>query len=175
MLAVASSDPVLSVLGPIGLATAAGTALIVDLGDELLRPRTRNLADIAAEGARLSELAPGRRGVAMISSGGLSPDSVPELVARLALHWPAVVIRPGAWVWEGPTVPLIPLYPGWLAPSHIGAAVWQRVRGGISPPAAGPVLPTPGAAMVRRMLAGGLPGRSRWVRAWGPVWELAWA
>jgi len=175
VLAVASSDPVLSVLGPIGLASVAGTALIVDLDDELHRPRTRSLADMAAEGARLSELAPGRRGVAMVSSGGLSPDLVPELVARLAHHWPAVVIRPGAWRWDGPTVPLIPLYPGWLAPAHIGAAVWQRVPGGVAAPAAGPVLPAPGPAMVRRMLGGGLPGRNRWVRAWGPVWELPWA
>lgn len=175
VLAVTSPDPVMSVLGPIGLAAAAGTALIVDLDEGLRRPRTRSLADIAADGARLSELAPGRRGVALVSSGELPPETVVEVVARLSLHWPAVVIRPGPWGWEGPTVPLIPLYPGWLAPSHIGAAVWQRVPGGAAPPATGPVLPAPGAGLVRRMLAGGLPGRSRWTRAWAAVWELPWA
>lgn len=175
MLAVACVDPVLSVLGPIGLAAAAGTALIVDLAGGLRRATTRTLADIASDGARLSELAPGRRGVAVVASGGLPLDVVTEIVSRLAAHWPAVVIRPGIDGWEGPTAPLVPLYPGWLTPEHRGAAVWQRVPGGSTPTGPGPVLPPPGRGLIQRMLRGDLPARRRWVRAWEPVWELPWA
>lgn len=175
VLAVACTDPVMSVLGPIGLAASAGTALVVDLGEGLRRSATRTLADIAHDGARLSELAPGRRGVAVVAAGGLSTEAVTEIVSRLARHWPAVVIRPGTDRWDGPTAPLIPLYPGWLSPQHDGAAVWQRVPGGSRPTGPGPVLPPPGRGLIQRVLSGGLPGRRRWVRAWEPVWELPWA
>lgn len=175
VLAVACADPVMSVLGPIGLAAAAGTALIVDLGQGWRRPTARTLADIATDGARLSELAPGRRGVAVVSSGGLPPEVATEMVERLARHWPAIVIRPGAEGWDGPTAPLIPLYPGWLTPEHDGAAVWQRLPGGSRPVGPGPMLPPPGRRLIQRMLSGSLPGRRRWVRAWESVWELPWA
>lgn len=175
MLAVASPDPVMSLLGPIGLAASAGTALVVDMGSGLRTPRRRTLADLVADGPRLEELAPGRRGVAFVSAGGLAPGPAAELVGRLSRHWPAVVIRVGVSGWEGPTVPILPLYPGWLAPDHAGAAVWQTVPGGGRPPGPGPVLPPLGRAMTVRMLAGGLPRRDRWVRAWLQVWEMPWA
>ncbi len=175
MLAVASADPVMSLLGPIGLAASVGTALIVDMGLGLHLPRSRTLADIAADGPRLEELAPGRTGVAFVSAGGLAPESVVGLVHRLARHWPAVVVRASPSGWDGPTAPLFPLYPGWLAPDHGGAAVWQRVPGGSSPPGPGPVLPSLRRAAAERMLAGGLPRLDRWVRAWREVWTLPWA
>lgn len=175
VLAVASPDPVMSLLGPIGLAAAAGTALVVDMGTGVRTPRGRTLADLAVDGPRLEELAPGRRGVAFMSARGLAPDQVATLVGRLSRHWPGVVVRTGGAVWDGPTVPVLPLYPGWLAPDHEGAAVWQSVPGGSRPPGPGPVLPNPGRAMIARVLAGGLPGRGRWVRAWLPVWEMPWA
>lgn len=175
MLAVASSDPVMSLLGPIGLAAAVGTALVVDMGVGLHLPRSRTLADIASDGPRLEELAPGRPGVAFVSAGGLAPDSARPLVDRIARHWPAVVVRAGPSGWDGPTAPLFPLYPGWLAPDHGGAAVWQRVPGGSNPSGPGPVLPSLRRAATDRMLAGGLPRLDRWVRAWREVWTLPWA
>jgi hypothetical protein len=175
VLAVASSDPVMSLLGPIGLAAAAGTALVVDMGRGVRIPPRRTLADIATDGPRLAELAPGRRGVAFVSAHGLAAGQVAELVGRLSMHWPAVVIRIGDSAWEGPTVPLIPLYPGWLAPDHEGAAVWQSMPGGSRPPGPGPVLPNPGRVMIARVLGGGLPRRDRWVRAWLQAWEMPWA
>lgn len=175
MLAVASPDPVMSILGPIGLAAAAGTALVVDMGVGLRVPARRTLADIAADGPRLDELAPGRRGIGFISSGELATEQTTELVMRLSRHWPAVVVRTGVAGWAGPTVPVIPLYPGWLAPDHVGAAVWQSIPGGGRPRGPGPVLPTPGRAMTRRMLTGGLPRRGRWVNAWRQAWEMPWA
>lgn len=171
---MASPDPVMSLLGPIGLAAAAGTALVIDMGTGVNIPSTRTLADIAAEGPRLEELSPGRRGVAFISAGGLAVDQVAELVSRLSVHWPAVVVRAGT-AWEGPTVPVLPLLPGWLTPDHEGAAVWQSVPGGSRPPGPGPVLPSPGRAMIARVLGGGLPRRDRWVRAWQQVWMMPWA
>lgn len=175
VLAVASPDPVLSVLGPVGLAAAAGTALVVDAGEGLRTPPGRTLADLAADGPRLEELAPGRRGVGFISAGGMAAAETAELVGRLSRHWPAVVVRTGVSSWDGPTVPLIPLYPGWLAPDHGGAAVWQSVPGGGRPPGPGPVLPIPGRAITSRILAGGLPHQGRWVRAWLQAWEMPWA
>ena len=175
VLGVASPDPVMSILGPVGLAAAAGTALMVDMGQSLRSPARRTLADIAADGPRLDELAPGRQGVAFISAGELAAEQAAELIVRLSRHWPAVVIRTGASGWDGPTVPLIPLYPGWLAPDHAGAAVWQSVPGGGTPPGPGPVLPNPGRATTIRVLAGGLPRRGRWVRAWLQAWEMPWA
>lgn len=175
MLAVASPDPVMSLLGPIGLAASVRTALVVDMGSGLQLPRRRTLADIAADGPRLEELAPGRPGVAFVSAGGLAPEAVGALVGRLARHWPAVVVRPGPSGWDGPTAPLFPLYPGWLAPDHGGAAVWQSVPGGSRPPGPGPVLPSLHRAATGRMLAGGLPRLDRWVRAWREVWTLPWA
>lgn len=175
MLAVASADPVMSLLGPIGLAASVGTALIVDLGSGSKTLQARTLADIAEDGPRLDELAPGRSGVAMISAGALSLESAAIWVERLAAHWPAIVIRPGPHAWPGPTVPLVPLYPGWLAPAPVGAAVWQPVPGGSRPSGSGPVLPALGAGLARRMLGGSLPVRSRWVRSWAVVWDLPWA
>lgn len=175
VLAVTSPDPVMSVLGPIGLAASAGTALVVDLGEGLRIPRRRTLADVAAEGPRLEELAPGRRGVAFMSGGGLALKEAAELVERLGRHWPALVVRVGASGWDGPVVPVIPLYPGWLAPDHAGAAVWQAVPGGGRPPGPGPLLPSPGRSTTRRVLAGGMPASGRWVKAWLQVWRLPWA
>jgi hypothetical protein len=174
VLGVWSPDPVLSGVAPIGLAAAAGTALIVDM---VATERTsRTLADLVAEGPTLDELTPGRRGVALLPGGKVDPEQAVEFIRRLGEHWPAVVVRlPGADL-SLPSVPAIPLFPGRLATLQIPpAAVWQLLGGSPEPPGPGPVLPRLRAGTVRRMLAGQLPRRSRWVEGWRRVWEMPWA
>ncbi|HEX6947642.1 MAG TPA: hypothetical protein VF246_09860 [Acidimicrobiia bacterium] len=175
VLAVAAADPVMSVVAPIALAAAAGTALVVDLGQTLGREGKRTLADVAAEGPTSSEAMPARRGVAVIRAGGLDPVETARLVDRLATGWPAIVVRLTGGEWPGPVAPVHPLYPGVLAPRDRRPAVWQRVRGGSDAPGPGPVIPPAGAANVRRILAGGVPLPGRWLRSWQVVWRLPWA
>lgn len=176
VLAVAATDPVMSVVAPVALAASAGTALVVDMGETLGRAGARTLEDIAADGPTRAEAVPGRKGVAVIRSGRLRTEDAVELVGRLALAWPAVVIRTGPGVWRGPVVPVEPLFPGLLCPRGSHPAVWQRVRGGpSSAPGPGPVLPPAGAANIRRILAGGMPLPGRWLRSWRRIWGLPWA
>lgn len=176
VLGVMSDDPILSAVAPVGLAASAGTALIVDLvaGVATGGPG-RTLRDIFGDGPRLSELSPGRRGVAAIRGGDLEPAEVVEVIETLAGRWPAVVIRVGTGDWPFPTVSVVPLFPGVLAPlSPRPGGVWQPVRGGVEPPGPGPVLPRVGSLQVRRMLSGRLPRRGKWVSAWRQVWEMPW-
>jgi hypothetical protein len=175
VLAIESVDPLLSLLGAVGLAASRGTALIVDAAGDLGRGR-RTLADIAADGPRLVEVSPGRAGIATISAGPLPSDEMETIAQELARRWPALVVRLDGRHWDGPTVPLRPLYPGCLAPTVGGsAAVWQRLRSGSRPPGPGPILPELRPALVRRVLGGGHPGSGRWVKAWRLVWDLPWA
>jgi hypothetical protein len=174
-LAMRADDLVMSIVAPLGLASSVGTALVVDMEDRLGSPSARTLADIAADGPRLEEARPGRSGVAVIRSGGLGVPEVHDLTLRLASSWPAVVVRLAGDDWPAPVVPVRTLYPGLLSPSSGNPAVWQRVRGGVSPPGPGPVIPFLGAGTVRRILSGGAPAPSRWVRAWRIVWEAPWA
>jgi hypothetical protein len=174
VLAVRCADPILSVIAPVALGSTRGTALIIDLGDQMgMGPRT--LADLARDGPRLDELSPGRSGVAVLRSGRLPPAEVAVMAQQLAVGWPAVVIRAISDDWPGPIVPVHVLYPGWLAPTTRQAAVWQRLASGPQAPGPGPVLPTLGSRLVRRVLGGGRPGEGRWVRAWRQVWDLPWA
>jgi hypothetical protein len=175
-LGVSSPDLILSVVAPIGLAAAAGTALVVDLAAGAVSPTTRSLRDIRVDGPTLSEISPGRRGVALIAGGGVGRTESVELLERLSRRWPAIVVRVDEEGWEFPVVPVLPLFPGRLAPVLSGSSgVWQPVGTGASPPGPGPVLPRLRPGCLRRMLSGNLPRRSRWVAAWGPVWEMPWA
>ena len=174
VLAVASPDPVLGLVSSIGLAASAGTALVVDLAAPPGGPG-RSLADVATEGPRRAELSPGRRGVALIGGGGVGVDTAAEVIDGLSLHWPAVVVRVREGSWAGPTVPVVPLYPGWLAPTRPEVAVWQPLGVVARPPGAGPVLPPLGGWLVKTLLRGQLPRRSRWMRAWDQVWGMPWA
>jgi hypothetical protein len=174
-LAVRADDPVMSVAAPLGLAAAIGTALVIDLEDRLGSSSARTLADIATEGPRLDETRPGRKGIAVIRSGGLGVADARDLTLRLASSWPAVVVRLGGDDWPERVVPVCTLFPGLLAPLSKEPAVWQRVRGGVGPPGPGPVLPILGAGAARRILSGGAPLPGRWVRAWRVVWEAPWA
>lgn len=175
ILGVWSPDPVLSTVAPIGLAAAAGTALLVDLATTT-QTTGRTLADLVSEGPRLAELSPGRPGVAFLAGGNVDLSVGIDMLQQLAGHWPAVVIRAPDANLAFVTVPVIPLFPGILAPTpQVGHGVWQPVGGGAEPPGPGPVLPRLRAGVVRRMLSGHLPRRSRWMDAWRPVWEMPWA
>ncbi|HJQ76681.1 MAG TPA: hypothetical protein VJ948_05395 [Acidimicrobiia bacterium] len=176
VLGVRSPDMILSVVAPIGLAAAAGTALVVDLAAEMAATTTRSLADIRADGPTLAEISPGRGGVALIAGGGTDRAETTELVKRLSSRWPAIVVRVDGDGWDFPVVPVFPLFGGRLAPVPRGlTGVWQPVGTGGSPPGPGPVLPRLRTGSLRRMLEGHLPRRSGWVAAWAPVWEMPWA
>jgi hypothetical protein len=153
-----------------------GTALIVDLvANATVAGFGRTVRDIAVDGPRLSELSPGRRGVAVVRGGGLEAAELLGVVDTLSGRWPAVVVRVGAGEWPFPTVPVVPLFPGVLTPVSLRpGGVWQPVRGGAEPPGPGPVLPRLGSLQIRRILAGHLPRRSRWVTAWKQIWEMPW-
>lgn len=175
ILGVWSPDPVLSIVAPIGLAASAGTALLVDLASG--SPETgRTLAGLVADGPTLSELSPGRRGIAFLPGGGVDRDSAVDVIGQLAGHWPALVVRVADPGYPFATVPVIPLFPGRFSPVKLPPhGVWQPVAAGREPPGPGPVLPRLRSGELRRMLAGHLPRRSRWVAAWRPVWEMPWA
>lgn len=177
VLGLTSDDPVLSAVAPIGLAAAAGTALIVDLvARDPQNASVRTLRDIAADGPSLAELSPGRRGVAMIRGGGLDVSELVPVIEALTGRWPAIVVRTSSGTWPFPEVPVVPLFPGVIhaVPATRHAGVWQPVRGGSEPPGPGPVLPWLRPGLVRRMLSARLPQRSRWVGAWAQVWEMPW-
>lgn len=175
ILALDCVDPVLSIVGSVAMASAVGTALVVDLADGPRAPDLRTLGDLYEDGPTLSELSPGRTGVAVISSAGLSAERVVSVVADLAGSWPAVVVRRGPQEIPWPTVPLVPLYPGLLTVSANRPSVWQPTGGRSDPPGPGPVLPPLRRGVVRQVLGGRLPAGSRWVRAWDKVWDMPWA
>jgi hypothetical protein len=174
VLAVSSADPVMSLLGAVGLAASRESTLLIDTGGHLAKgPRT--LVDVAEDGPTLEEVSPGRSGVAVLGSGHLPAGDVRTLAQALATRWPGVVVRLWRLDWEGPSVPVVPLYPGVLDVGHVGAAVWQPLPAGPRPRGPGPVLPRLRPSLVRRVLRGGHPGRCAWVSAWREVWELPWA
>lgn len=174
-MAVTSPEPLLSLAAPIGMAASVASGLVVDTIGDLSLNTGRTLAEILADGPRLDELSPGRRGVAVIALGPVALDDALEAVNTLASSWPGVVVRAAEDVWPGPTVPVIPLYPGLLASRSENAAVWQPTGFAYGPPGPGPVLPGLGSRLARQLLGGQLPRRSRWIRAWARVWELPWA
>ena len=175
VLAVSSPDPVLSVVAPLGLAASVGTSLVIDMAGGLRLASDRTLADLVGDGPRLDELSPGRQGVAVLAGGPIQAVDAFPIIEQLAAHWPAVVVRVSGDEWPGSTVPVEPLYPGWLAPPDRGAAVWQPVASGTRPPGPGPVLPRLRARTTRQLLGGHMPSRSRWINAWRQVWSLPWA
>lgn len=175
ILGVWSPDPILSTVAPIGLAASVGTALVVDMVGSSAGGR-RTLADLVADGPALSELSPGRPGIAMLPAGDVDGESALALIERLRSHWPAVVVRVNDSRAPIASVPVIPLFPGRLSPVRVPQhGVWQPVAGGADPPGPGPVLPRLRAGLVRGILAGRLPRRSRWIDAWRVVWEMPWA
>lgn len=157
------------------MASVVGTALVVDLVDPPQDPSVRTLVDVFKSGPSLSELSPGRSGVALIHGTGLATSEVASAVTELATSWPAVVVRVPNTDFGWPTVPLVPLYPGLLSPRTEKPSVWQPIGGRKQAPGPGPVLPRLQSRVVRQLLRGRLPSRSRWTRAWIDVWEMPWA
>lgn len=174
VLAVESNDPVLSAIAPIGLAASVGTALVIDLDGGLRIGSDRTLADLVEHGPSKLELSPGRSGVAMISGSHVDPVAAVEVVDLLASSWPAVVLRSNSSSLPYPKVPVRALFPGFLSRVNDLPAVWQPVGTGNRPSGPGPVLPGLTSRLVRRLLNGGLPRRSRWINSWAQVWDLPW-
>lgn len=175
VLGVHSADPVLSTVAAIGLAAITPACLIVDLAGDLRMPAGRNLGSLLVDGPRLDELSPGRRGVALLAGGGVEMAEAERAIADLTARWPALVVRSDRGSWVGPSVPVVPLYPGLLSPTDERSAVWQPAGSADKPPGPGPVLPRLRPGLTRRLLAGQLPRRSRWMAAWRDVWDMPWA
>ncbi len=175
VLAVESPDPVLSVVAPLGLAAAVETALVIDLAGGLRVQSDRTLADLIEDGPTRAELSPGRSGVAVLSGHTLDPAPAMIAIEELAASWPAIVLRCRPGQMPVRTVPVRPLFPGYFLTPDETPSVWQPVGTRARPPGPGPVLPRLSASLVRRLLSGRLPGRSRWVASWRPVWDMPWA
>ncbi len=170
-------DGVLGAVAPLALATAAGTALVVDLDpDGPDYPGEASLATLAADGPRHTDLEPSRTGVAVLRNGGIAADDVEDLLAALAVGWPHLILRlpPGADRPDRPgLVPVRPLAPGALFADD-QPAVYQRGPWPADRPVAGVVLPRPRPGTIRSLLEGRRPGPSRWLRKWGSVLEFPW-
>lgn len=178
-------DGVLGAVAPLALAAAAGTALVIDLDPAGPNyPGSGSIAGLIRTEPSRAHLQPERSGLAVTRLGGVSIEAAVPVVDALIEHWPAVVLRlPAAGPAPGeaepqpfaPVVPVRPLLDADVFPWNGRPAVYQRM--GRRSQAAGPgiVLPKPLASTWRALLAGTLPRRGRWLRAWRPVWEAGWA
>lgn len=160
-------DGLLSVVAPLGAALSVGTALVVDLDPTAPPlPGRRSVGDVLTEGPTADDLAPVRRGVAVLPSGGADPGTAGDLLAHLARGWPFVVVRVGATSDRATVV--APVFGALVA-----ADVLQPTGLGPSPsPVDGIVLPRLGARTARSVASGRATG-GRWVRAWRRVWAAA--
>lgn len=173
-------DGLLACVAPLGLAAAAGTALMVDLDPAGPHyPSEFSLADLVKHGPRRADLTPPRSGLAVLRNGGVPPDSAGDLasiLAALSEGWPNLVLRlPSGQFEKGQPgiVPVIPILPGALAVEWAGPAVRQPTGLAVARSALGVTLPRLKRSTLAALLAGTRPG-GRWIRAWKPVWELPW-
>lgn len=175
VLATFTSDGLLGRLAPRALAAAAGTALVIDLDPGSPTGSGGSLARLVADGPRLSDLRPERRGVALLDNGGIGLEAARPVVEALTRSWPNVVLRlPGpAADLKVRIVPIVPLVPGSIHRVE-GRCVYQQVGWRLPAPGPGVVLATPARAVVRALLEGRLPASSRWVRSWRRVWAAPW-
>jgi hypothetical protein len=172
-------DGLLGALAPLGLALAAGDAIVVDL--DPLGPRypgDRSLADLVQDGLRRNDLTP-RRGVGVLRNGGVAPLEAKSVVEALLGHLPRVVLRlpprPAPGVLPIPVVPVRLLIPGELFSRSTGPAVFQATPGFVPISGIGVRLPVPDPATVRGLIEGRRPPRKdRWIRAWRSAWRLPW-
>lgn len=171
-------DEVLGAVAPIALGVAAGTALVVDLDPSgPPYPGDLTLARLVEDGPTKADLAPQRRGVAIVRNGGVDPNDAEDLLRALIKGWPAVVFRlPSDHLSDGGAIPILPLVPGGLTKRFAGAAVYQRSAWRVQAPASSVVLPRPATATISALLAGRAPHPGdRWIRAWKRVWSTSWA
>jgi hypothetical protein len=173
-------DGLLGALAPLGLAAAApASTLVIDLDEGGPHyPGAASLADLVAEGPRLADLQPDRRGVAVLRNGGVRPRDAAPVVEALVAGWERVVVRlpPREQIAvQLPVVPVRLLLPGRLFPWSEGPAVFQATPARVPLPGPGIRLPGPPRGTVRALLQGRLPvPADRWVRAWRRVWEARW-
>jgi hypothetical protein len=172
-------DGLLGALAPLGLALAAGSALVVDLdGGGPRYPGSGSLADLVRKGPTGEDLKP-RRGVAVLRNGGVRPsEAAPVLDALLRSH-PTVVVRlPPRPAPEGIPIPVIPvrlLLPGSLYLGSSAPAVFQATPAWVRMPTDGVRLPIPRPSTVASLTLGRRPpGRDRWVAAWRSAWRFPW-
>lgn len=173
VIGLSSDDSILAWIGPIGLAAAAGTGLIVDSTSQVTSQR-RSLADWVEAGPNLEELAPGRRGIASIPAGPIDDDQLLSVLRKLSNSWPAVVLRLEQPLPDVPTVPYRPILPGLLAPESDAVAVWQPASQVGRAQVSGPVLPTLRRRDTIGMAMGRMPTSRRWIASWQRVWEMPW-
>lgn len=169
-------DGVLGAVAPLGLAAAAGTALVVDLDPGGPRyPGSESLADLVANGPRRDDLHPIRRGVAVLANGGIEAEDAEHIVSALVDGWPAVVLRLAAdHSGGGGAVPVLPLVPGDLFSDYGSRAVYQRSGWRVSAPDGATVLPRPRRSTIAMLLDGRMPPpRDRWIGGWRAVWGQA--
>lgn len=169
----------LGAVAPLALANAQPTALVVDLDPQgPAYPSERSLRQLVDGGPRAADLTPQRRGLAVLANGGVSWEAAQQLVELIVKNWPAVVFRlPQAEVdAPAPLIPVRLLVPGGLFPPS-GRGVFQRVSTSRTRHRPGPgaiVLPPAPRRAVAALLEGRQPAPSRWLRAWGPIWEGTW-
>lgn len=167
-------DGVLGAIAPLGLAAAAGTALVVDLDPGGPRyPGSVTLADLVADGPRRGDLSPSRRGVAVLGNGGIAPEEAETLLGAIVEGWPSVVLRlPAGHDGSADAIPVLPLVPGDLFTEYGSRAVYQQSGWRIAAPATSVVLPRPRRSTIGMLLSGTAPPtRDRWISAWRPLWE----
>ena len=168
-------DGLLGALAPLGLAAAAGTALVVDLDPTgPSYPGTGSLAQLVADQPRRRDLEPGRSGLAVLRNGGIEYAEACEVVTALIRGWPAVVLRVASGSGPPPeltAVTVLPLVPGGLFDAVEAPAVYQPMGFRMASPPAGMVLPPFPRRVAAALLGGNIPRRSRWIRAWGAVWD----
>lgn len=171
-------DGLLGAAAPLGLAAAAGTALVVDLDPAgPAYPGPGSLAELVADGPRRRDLTPSRPGLAVLRNGGVAPSEAAAVLAALADGWPALVLRLGPHHRGPAPAPLVrfhPLIPGALFPPPPGPAVYQDTGWRVPAPGPGPVLPVPRRSSWAALFSGLVPGRDRWVRKMASVWEWPW-
>jgi hypothetical protein len=169
------SDLLLHHIAAIGLAACRGTALLVDLDAAAPSyPGRLTVADLVRDGVRRSDLAPAKRGVAVLGRGGADIDRAVELVDALAEGWPAVAVRVGDDPVPFPVVPVSPVFPAHWERHLEGTVAQSVIRGRRRDGGEAVVLPPLSRSQVRAMLAGNVRPRWRWVRAWSPVWDMSW-
>lgn len=167
-------DGVLGAVAPLGLATAAGTALVVDLDPiGACYQGAATLADLVGDGPRRSDLQPVRRGVAVLANGGVDPEEAAPVLDAIVAGWPAVVLRlPAGHDGGSGAIPVVPLVPGRLFDDYGPGAVYQRSGWRVEPPSSSVVLPRPRRSTIGMLLTGTAPPmRDRWIAAWRPLWE----
>jgi hypothetical protein len=172
-------DGLLGALAPLGLAASVPTCLVVDLDPDGPRyPGSATLAGLVGDGPRRDDLAPSRRGLAVLANGGVTADEARPVLEALVAGWPAVVVRlPASFDLRRrpcPVVPVRPLFPGALLPPGRGPAVYQHAGWNLPLPGPGVALPRPSPAVWAALAAGSRPPADRWIRAWRVVWRLPW-